>query len=87
MAKRKNKTPDGKTLVTIYLDKEELLMYKKRAVEHGLSLSRYFAHLARREALGENKDLRLYTETDSLKVKLREAIEKSDKLYKRYNNK
>ena len=59
------------------------MIYKKRAVEHGLTLSRYFAHLARREALGENKDLRLYTETDSLKMRLREAIRKSDELFNR----
>jgi len=79
----KKSTPDGKTLVTVYLDKEELATYKARAKANGLSLSRYFAHLARRETLGENKDLRLYTETDDLKERLRNAIDKSNKLFNR----
>ena len=81
--KKKRITPDGKKLVTVYLDTEELATYKSRAKANGLTLSRYFAHLARRETLGENKDLRLYTETDELKARLRDAIDKSNKLYNR----
>tara|TARA_Y100000588_G_scaffold274192_1_gene290131 strand:- start:1032 stop:1277 length:246 start_codon:yes stop_codon:yes gene_type:complete len=70
---KKRTTPDGKKLATVYLDEEELALYKGRADELGLTLSRYFAHLARRDMLGENKDLRLYTSTEELLDRLNKA--------------
>jgi hypothetical protein len=79
--KKKNSPPAGKKLCTIYLDSEELKIYKVRAKANGLSLSRYFAHLARRDALGENEDLRLYTETGDLKRRLEAAIDESEIMF------
>jgi hypothetical protein len=52
------------------LKKKELVMFKGRAAELGLTLSRYFAHLARRDMLGENEDLRLYTPSTELMERL-----------------
>ena len=75
MAKKKKKAqnpPEGKTLATLYLDCKELALYKTRAAQIGLSLSRYFAHLARRDILGENKDLRLYTSSEEMMERLLE---------------
>ena len=70
---KKRTTPDGKTLATVYLDEKELALYKSRAAQLGLTLSRYIAHLARRDILGENKDLRLYTSTEELLDRLSKA--------------
>lgn len=80
--KKSNKPATGKTLVTLYLSKEEHELFKKGAKQIGLSLSKYFAHLARRELLNENNDLRLYTETEEIRERIRTAIKKSKEVFK-----
>ena len=55
---KKEKSPVvNKTLASVYLEKKKLAMFRGRAAELGLTLSRYFAHLARTDMLGRKRGL------------------------------
>mgnify|MGYP001227779664 FL=1 len=56
-AKKKKSPVVNKTLASVYLEKKQLARFRGRAAELGLTLSRYFIHLARRDMLGRKRGL------------------------------